>query len=380
MSTRLVIVPLRDEHIEMLAEFYRVAWQSTASPAEVAHSRSQAAVANEAEPGSPLPAAVAIQNGQIVGYCGTLAVRFWNGTAAQPAYWAKGLMVLPEFRNGPIGFMLLKEISKSAPLMGAFTVNPASNRLFGALGYRDAGPLPNRVKPLSLAGALGNIDPASPPFSRLSPVASLGLGLAQRTRLPQLLGAAGDVLLSLSMPRVARGLSVGTQVQVEAREIDALWNRVSFELPVATVRDARSLVHRYGDGLSNSQYRYATVRRAGELVALAVVRVPRERGDARLGGIRVAAFSDLLVAPPDRVATMAVISGAEQCARDLGADALWCSASASWMASTLARRGYVSIASNVHFFLRAPTGDASWVHPVTSWWLMRGDSEADGNF
>ena len=379
MSDRLVIASLCDEHIEMLAAFYRIAWQSATSSEEVARSRRQSALDNQAKPGFPLPAVVAIQRGQIVGYCGTLAVRFWNGKEVFPAYWAKGLMVLPEFRNGPIGFLLLKELTKSAPLMGAFTVNPASNRLFGALGYRDAGPLPNRFKPLSLAGALIHLDPAALPTSRIPPIA-LGLfGLARQTGLTQVVGAVLDVVLRSFMPRPSRTLSIGAQVRVEARELDVLWRRAASELSAASVRDAQSLLLRYGDGISNPQYRYVTVRREGELVALAVVKVPRAEGDARLAGIRVACLSDLLVVPSDLPARTAVLAGAEACARDLGADALWCSASADFMTPTLVRRGYISVASNVHFYLRSSQGGDAWMQPVTSWWLMRGDSEADGN-
>ena len=68
----------------MLAEFFRVAWQSTASPDEVLAARKRAATENLSEPGRVPPAQIAIQGDRIVGYCGSLAVRFWNGTKSAP--------------------------------------------------------------------------------------------------------------------------------------------------------------------------------------------------------------------------------------------------------------------------------------------------------
>lgn len=380
MPDRLVIVPLRDEHIEMLAEFYRVAWRSTASADDVALSRNRAAINNQSEPGVPLPAAVAIQGGQIIGYCGTLAVRFWKGGRAYPAYWAKGLMVLPEFQNGPVGFMLLKELTKCSPLIGAFTVNPAASRLFGALGYKDLGLLPNRVKPISVAGALSHLNFSSINSKRLSPRSRRFLSLMQQTRLPQFVGAGIDVILRKLMPRTDGALKSDTQVRVTESEIDALWREVAAQWDVGSVRDAIALMTRYGDGLSNPHYRYVTVRRLGELVAVAVLKVPRAEGDGRLAGVRVACVSDLLMSPIDFKGRAKVLAAVEECARELGADALWCSASAEGLNATLKRRGYLSVPSTVHFFLRALSADGSWEQPVTSWWLTRGDSEADSNF
>lgn len=381
MSARLAIVPLADEHVTMLAEFYRVAWQSTATVEEVRRDRQRSVAHNHADPGMPLPAAIAVQGNTIVGYCGTLAVRYWDGHRERPGYWAKGLMVLPAFQNGPIGFMLLKEVSKCAPLMGAFTVNPAANRLFGALGYRDVGPVPNRVKPIRLAGIMRTLDAGRLPTSRVPQPISRLFGVLQRSGLAWLVGAAGDVVARVVMPRIDRALQVSLDARVTTADLDALWRAASTEFPAATVRDGSAFVTRYGDGASNAAYRIVTVHRHGALVACAVIRRPREVGDPRLAGVRVASLSDLLVRPTDRAAVLAVLDAAENSARALGADAVWCSASAQGLAPVLARRGYVAVPSNIRFFLKAPAADAdAWHLPVQEWWLTRGDSEADLNF
>ena len=364
----------------MLAEFFRVAWQSTASPDEVLAARRRAAAENLSEPGRVPPAQIAIQGERIVGYCGSLAVRFWNGHEERAAYWAKGLMVLEEYRNGPIGFQLVKDLSKTSPLMGSFTVNPASNKLFAALGYRDRGALPNRIRPLRLRRIFGHADPALLGTSGMRGVVGRAARVMQLTGLPTLAGAVLDAGLHVVSPSAGGDVVTATDAVVSVPELDALWQRTRERLPAATVRDGRGLVQRYGDGASHPDYRAVTVHRGGTLVGVAYVRRPRIPGDPRLGGIRVASLSDLLAEPTDVGAITALLAGSERCGVALTADALICSVTYAPLAALLKRRGYVNAPSNVHFFLKTPAADTSWAASVDQWWLSRGDSEADANF
>lgn len=378
MSTRLSVVPASDEHVAMLAEFFRVAWQSTASPDEVLAARQRAAAENLSEPGRVPPAQIAIQGGRIVGYCGSIPARFWDGNAESPAYWAKGLMVLEEFRNGPVGFQLLKDLSKGLDLAAAFTVNPASNRLFAALGYRDIGALPNRIKPLRLGRIFATADLAtvSPALARRH--TAFALRAVRATGLPGAAGFLADQAIKVAMPITRWASVIGDRVS--AREIEDLWFRVRPTLPAATVRDGRAMIARYGDGLSDPSYQFVSIRERDALKALAVIRRPRKDGDPRLGGIRVASLSDLLVAPTDRPVLDALLGGSERCAVSLGADAILCSATFSSLAPLLQRRGYLTRASNVRFFLKARGREAEWPVEVSRWWLARGDSDADAAF
>jgi len=381
-SHKTYISPVEDSHAQMLAIFFRCIWDATATAESIIASRAAQAAANQSEPGKPLPAAVAIQGERIIGYCGSIAVRWWDGATECSGYWAKGFMVLPEFRNGPLGFMILKELSRSSPLMAAMTVNPASNRLFAAQGYRDIGPLPNRIRPLKLGRILGHIDLQQAAAGRLPRWALQAYGLLQHTGLPTLAGRLADLMLRGLSPRLDATLRIEQDVTVDQSQIDSLWQRCRTDYAAAPVRDGKAMLLRYDSNsrAADKTYSAVAVYRDQTLLALGWVRRPREQGDARLGGLRMASLSDLLVSPGDLPAINALLVAAEACAASLGAEAILCSASHIALAKPLRRRRYVSIAGNVHFFMRGEPASGAWPSTVGQWWLARGDSEADAVF
>lgn len=365
---------------EALATFFRESeWDLSATADNVRGGRLESAATNLSELGVPLPAWLAVQGNRVIGYCGSLPLRLWNGTDELNMYWAKGLMVLPEFRNGPIGFHVLKELSRSVQRMAAVTVQPASKRLFSAIGYRDLGALPNLIKPLSFAGILRNADSARLREARVPAFAAAGVAFAQRVHVARALGWALDLPMRFVMPGVGRAFELNSAAHLGIEEIDELWRRVRPELSAGSVRDGRAIVSRYGDGESNPLYRFGTVRRDGRLVAFGIVRRPRVDGDPRLAGIKVASLSDLLVAPSDTAAIHAAFSVSEQGALAAGAQAVICSASSALLAPIFRRRGYIPFGGTVHFFLRSPAEDV-WPSALGDWWLTRGDSDSDGNF
>ncbi len=379
MSERIRCIAAQDEHSEMLAAFFRETWDRSATGEKVLASRRHAAEANLAEPGKSPPTWMAVQGDRIIGYCSSLPIRLWNGTAQQPAYWAKGLMVLPEFQNGPIGFKVLKELSNAVPLIAAVTVHPASRRLFAAIGYRDHGALPNMLKPLRAGRIFATADPQRLAASGIPQVATRMLALAQQVRVAGLLGGAIDLGLSLRSGRAPADVTVAEEPALSIQEIDVLWNRVRRDLSAATVRDGAALTARYRDG-ADVVYRCVTVRRSGELCGLMLVRPPRVDGDARLAGIRISSFSDLLVAPSDEAAQTALFAAAESSAKALGADAALCSLSHASLLPLLKQRGYFPRAGNVHFFLRSRDNPSAWPSSLQDWWLTRGDGESDVTF
>jgi hypothetical protein len=381
-SPKTYISPVEDSHAQMLAVFFRCIWDATATPESIIASRATQAAENQSEPGKPLPAAVAIQGERIIGYCGSIAVRWWDGASECSGYWAKGFMVLPEFRNGPLGFMILKELSRSSPLMAAMTVNPASNRLFAAQGYRDMGPLPNRVRPLSVSCILGHIDLQQAAAGRIPHWVARTFRLLQHTRLPTLAGLLADLALRGLSPKPDVRLRIDFDATVDETQIDDLWQHCRTAYLAAPVRDGKAMLLRYDSNsrADNKSYCAVAVYRDNTLRGLAWVRRPREQGDPRLGGLRMASLSDLLVQPDDLPAINALLAAAEACAASLGAEAILCSASHIALAKALRRRRYVSIAANVHFFMRGDPASGAWPSTVDQWWLARGDSEADAVF
>lgn len=120
-------------------------------------SRAAAASRNLAEPGAPPPTWIAIQDGRVLGFVTTIPVRFWDGETSLPAYWIKGLMVLPEYRQGPIGYAVLKAAVAALPRTGSLAVAAPARRLFTALGYTDLGAVSNWIRPLAAHRILANL-------------------------------------------------------------------------------------------------------------------------------------------------------------------------------------------------------------------------------
>jgi hypothetical protein len=379
MAERIRCIPAQHEHAELLAAFFRETWDRTSTAEMVLSSRHRAAGENLAEPGVTPPAWMAVQGDRIIGYCSSLPIRLWNGSEQQPAYWAKGLMVLPEFQNGPIGYKVLKELSGSVSLIAAVVVNPPAKRLFSALGYSDLGAMPNLLKPLNTRRILEKVDPQRLAAAGIPKVVTRTLAIAQTIRLAGVLGSVADLGLGLRSGRPAPNLTAGEEPALQSSEIDALWLRVRSELSAATVRDGAALIARYRHG-TDVPYRWVTVRRAGALCGVMLVRPPRAEGDVRLAGVRISSFSDILIAPSDSAAQSALFAAAESAAAALGADAALCSLTHASLLPLVKRRGYFPRAGNVHFFLRSHVGQTEWPANLKDWWLTRGDSEADSTF
>ncbi|HVB34895.1 MAG TPA: GNAT family N-acetyltransferase [Patescibacteria group bacterium] len=370
-----------DEHDAAVAEFFRATWDPRATAESVRRSRCSAAAANPVRPGEEPPSFIFLQDDRVLGYVGTIPIRVWSGSEERPAHWIKGLMVLPEFRNGPIGFSLLKEAVRNLNCSMALAVLPVVVGLFERLGFSDLGTLPNLVRVLRPARVFGQVNLAEIGFSGLPRWIGRAVALSQRMGLAS---AAGICAGALSRARIAlhagfpRSLAVDRTLP-QPSEMDALWLRARKTFPASLVRDGRYLNWRYPHPESGP-YRFVTVREGRETVSLAVVRRPRPNGDPRLRGIAVATISEWIF-PLDRPQSgLAALAGAERIARDFGADALLCSASHPRALSLLRRRHYLKAPANVHLLVREPAGDRSLPNMSAGWWITRGDSDADEVF
>jgi len=379
--SRVQAILATDEHADSLAAFYRAAWGGDVTAEAVLAGRRKAAAENSAAPGEVPPTAIVLEGSRVLGYCGSIPHRLWDGVAEHPAYWVKGLMVLPEYRRGPIGFLVGKELATQLPRATALVVAPAARRLFSALGYTDLGAVRNFVRPLRLASLARRLDPAE-----------LGLGLPRwlraGVRVAQRVGVAGlagaTVGLALRLAAVARGrapswLTTRCVGELPSREeLDELWRGARTTMAASPVRDGTYLRWRYG--AEGNRYSFITVRDGPRLVGVAVLLGSKASPDARLRGVRTATISDIVFAPERADVGLAVLAGIERAARSAGADAVLCTTSHRTLARLLSRRAYVPLAGNVHFFLRDASGSGRWPRDLASWWLARGDSAADDVF
>jgi GNAT superfamily N-acetyltransferase len=378
---RLEIVRAEDTHAEELAAFIRVVWNPAATASSVLAARAVAARHNVAEPGVAPPTWIALRGGQVLGYVTTLSARFWNGTRDWPGYWIKGLMVLPEFQSGPIGYHVLKAAAQALPLSGGLAVAPAARRLFTALGYSDCGAIDNWLRPLRPARIVQRVDMTQLGLSRMPSWMPSLVRVVRATGLGAAAGlSAGWALRLTAALRRAGTRQFSNEIldpAQHAHDVAALWQRCSSALRSAVVRNPDYLVPRYPIE-PEGPYHWVGVRRGESLAGLAIVRTPRETSDARLRGIRVATLSDLMLDPADVKSGLGLLGAVERIARKLDADALLASSSAISAVRLLRQQWYVPLGGTIHLLFRA-SGESGpeFGESVRDWWLQRGDGGSD---
>lgn len=347
------------EHAPLMEAFFKSVWQGSGS----------------VTPEAASPSVLAIQDDRVIGYLGTLPLRLWDGQREQAAHWFKGFMVLPEFQNGPLGFALVKEASKHLPISLVITVQPASWRLFKAVGLTHVGTLENRLRLLRPAHVLSSLDVDRVGLGPLPFGVDRALRLAQRMKIAGAGGAAAG--LGLGAWTKVRG-SPGRRVEahvadtLDLGDYDALWSRVRPALRFAQVRDGAYVKRRYS---GNSAFTVIEARDGKELVAFGAIRQPNPEGDPRLPGLVLPVLSDVLFHPSRPDAALAVLQCAERIAAARGADALVCSASAPALLAALSARAYVRIPATLQFL--AKLGPDQNPGTTGDWWLCRADGNSD---
>lgn len=386
-GSRITTVIATEDHAEPIAAFYRAVWDNRATTESVLAAMRLGAVQNVAVPRELAPIALVFAGTKIVGYCGSIPQRLWDGAAERPAYWVKGLMVLPEFRNGPIGYLAVKELTNRLACATVLTVAPAARRLFAALGYRDLGAVHNWVRPLRPGAIANQLDLEAIGLSDMPRWIGTGVRFAQRSGAAAVLAEAAGVVIEVvsSFARVTASRFETTVGVVPSRgELDELWVNSRSSLKASPVRDGNYLVTRFDPQSDREQsvspYRFIATRERGRLASVAALRKPRTTPDARLGTIRVATISDLVfpLAKPD--VGLATLGAVAKAARASGADAVTCMTSHPGLGRLLTRQGYLRLGGNVHFFLRDVNGPEHWPTDLSSWWLARGDGESDATF
>ena len=378
VSSRVEVVRVNDEHLPALAEFYRRVWNPGTTPEGVRASRAAAARTNVARPGEPLPTWLILQNGDAIAHVTTIPIRLWYDGSEQPAYWIKGLWVLPEVQRSSAGFLVLRAAATALkdPSL-ALVHEPAAIRLFQALGYADLGELPNRLRILRPSSLLARLGAITRMLGRDEGWWRLGARAARVTApvVGPIIGAANGLWVWLRTGSLA-GLTTTIADAIDVDEVDALWRSTRDGVGPAVARGGAAIARRY----AAPEYRFVQVRERGRLVGLGIVKRPNEQGDERLGGLRISTISDALYRPADRRVAMAVVRGAERAAKAFDADALLASASPAVMDAHVRRLGYVTVPANLHVLVKLPGSPDQKPNGFGDWWITRGDSEGDGSF
>jgi len=379
----VAVVRISDEESDAIAHFMQRAWNANITGASVRRARAEASRRNPIAPGTDIPAVVYLHEGNAIGHLGTIPVKFWNGRFETAGHWLKGLMVLPEHRNGPVGFNVLKELLRHVDVCGAMVVASQVIRLFKALGFVDCGAVRDYVALLRPGRVASRVDIESLDLG--VPAAIHGFArLMQSTGVAHVFGGAlglathAQNALSNSPRRFNADLSGSLP---PASELETLWERSASMLGAAAVRDSIFMQWRY-DADRGSVYECVSIRNRAtkEIAALAIVKRPGDEPDPRLRGLKVAVLTDILFRSDDPRAGLAAMAGAEAVARRMEADALVCSTSHPTIASLLRRRSYFGLSDSMHLMLRDPGGKAQLPTAAKDWWLMRGDANSDDAF
>jgi hypothetical protein len=345
----------------------------------VARARTHDAAQNCVNPGEEFPTYLFVQRGEVLGHLTTIPVRLRAGGIDRAAYWLIGFMVHPQHRNGPIGFLLLKQAVRDLEITLSLTVQQTTMRLLTAVGFRELGTLPNYLRPLRPGRILSRLDPENLGLDELPLAVRMA---ASAARLPMVASAAGVAaaaglaVWATVYGRPGRGTREQDGAQALGVNADALWNDCRDRLGCVPVRDAAYLRWRY-DVSSGGPYRALGVTQDGAPRGLAVIRAPRADGDPRLRGIRVATLSDLVYDPARADVGLALLAGAERTARRLDADALMASAAHPAHGPLLRRRGFLRFAGNLHLLVRDAAGVLPGPTTLNEWWVLRGDMNAD---
>jgi len=374
------VVRVDETHLESLVRFYRRVWDQEADAATVREARAREAESNPAAPGEDVPTFLFMLGDEAVGHLGTIPTRLWCGSSERPAHWLHGLWVLPEHRNGPIGFLLVREAVSQLALAMSVVVEPAPRRLFEAQGFHDFGPIPNFVRLIRPGRVLDRLDPVATGLVKLPDWVAGAVRSAQKMGGGRL---AGATLAGATRLWTAGGRSTGLRVErdwpIDSALVDDLWRRMRGGLRAAASRDGPMIIDRYPTG-EESPYRVVSVWSADALAGLALLRVPGPSSDPRLAGVNLAVLCEIVypLGQPDY--GLAAVSAAVDVAAELGADALLCTASHRTVPGLLRRAAFVPLPGNQHFMIRDGEGRSDYPTDLGDWWLTRGDSKADSAF
>jgi hypothetical protein len=364
-----------------IAEFMRTAgWDANATSEGVGEWLRTSSSLNPFELGAEPPVVGIFVGQRLVACLTSIPTRFWNGTEFATAHWLKGFWVLEQYRDGLIGFLLLKEMLRHVGIAASMPAALMPRRLSVTLGMTDLGAVRNYMEPLRIARILRRLDPHLLKLNGVSNVASIALRFA---KIPPVAYAA-DALINLyfwarRLPsRLAvRGLTTQLTEQLPSDAgLDTLWTRVRTAVSFCAERSAAYLKWRYERG-AKGRYWFVLSWRGSDLVGLAVVQHPERHDDPRLAGLAIGTVVDVLIDPGCAGALPSVLEAARRWASSQNYDALLFTMSHRAFRAPVLRAGYIPMRGNIHVMLRDPGGKHGLSLNLDDWMVTRGDAWSD---
>jgi GNAT superfamily N-acetyltransferase len=372
---------LAEKDADAIAEFMRAAaWDANATPDRVREWLRSAAAQNPFEPGEGPPLVGVFVGPLLVACLTSIPARFWNGREFAPGHWLKGFWVLEQYRDGLIGFLLLKEMLKHVGLAASMPAALAPRALSVALGMLDLGAVRNYIEPLRIARILRRLDSRLLELNGVSKPASMALKFARIA--PVAFAAEAVVTLGITILRLpsalaARALTTQLADRLPSEvDLDSLWARARSVPGCSATRSGGYLAWRYQRD-PDDRYWFASCWRSAELVGLAVVQRPERLDDARLAGLLIGSVVDLVLDPTCAGALASVLGAARRWAKSQSYDALLLTMSRLKLRAPAMRAGYIPMTGNIHLMLRDPGGQHGLSPNLDTWMVTRGDAWSD---
>lgn len=383
-SKEIARVCLYGEHLApAFHEFCRIIWPGTSregvSPQAIPDSRP-----DTGEPSPPdAPTFVFLKDEKVIGHVTTIPVQLSISSGVKAAHWIVGFMVLPEYRSGLVGPLLIKEVNRVLDCAMSLHVEPPVLRILTGLKWVHKGVLPQYLRVMNARGVLANIQP-----STVEAVSAGGRSSFLRpylkSRFVRVIGSAGLALgqrLWWEMNCLARPKPIRADLQWEEAFDDSythLWQSVAGQLGAALVRDRAALESRYGRKIEG--YRLLTCRRSEKLHGYCIVKLKQFTNDRRMGDMKLGTIVDCLYDTREPSVLYGLVAHVAQWARQEGVDALLCTASLKSIGQGLLRNGFFRIPGNLNFAYHSRSPLELKEISLDNWHLMRGDSDADQNF
>ncbi len=373
---------LGEEDASSIAEFFRAAaWDPSATPEGTRQMLRALATEHPFEPGTEPPTVGVFAGARLAGFVTTIPTQFWNGKEHKAGHWLKGYTVLEEFRNGPIAYMLIKEMMKHVGLVASMPVPLGARQLSAALGMRDLGAVHDYITPLRPARMLRKLDIGR--FEHLNVVAPAVSFAIKAAKIPPFAYALGALitggLFALRVPSMVLARLVTTHLEERLPQevaLDSLWARARRAKSHSATRSGAYLRWRYGRG-AQGHYCFASAFRGEDLVGLAVLAHPQRPDDSRIAGLGIGSVVDLVLDPDCPAALAGVLRVARQWARSSNYDALLLTASHRALRRPLLSNGYLRLPGNIHLLLRDPGGKYGFTTDLDAWMVTRGDAWGD---
>jgi hypothetical protein len=374
------VVLFQPEMAEELRNFVRQFWRTSS----YLNSEPSPGPQNRISSTGRTPTFLFLKDTEVIGHVSTIPVRLCSRSAIMSSHWVVGFMVLPEYRNGLIGPLLIRKVNETLPFAMTLHVEDNVLKIFKGLGWRHFGVIPQFVRVLNCRRLVDNVR-----IGRIMCVEKRAPRLAEllKTMIEYPVGRwmTAGMCAMLTFACLVPGLFVrprcgGYEVVEEqdfSPDYDMLWDKVKLKLSAAVVRDRSHLLARYG---GCPGYRILACRSAGRLLGYCLLKVKMFENDARMGNARIGTIVDCLFDPEDSRSLHAMLEGAVGFLRREQVDAVFCTASLLCLQQALQKQGFLKVPGNLNFACYSRGGEDILDVPLPAWHLMRGDSDAAENF